>query len=534
MTCFADRYSSKLRVDVFPWLRSDPNIAGHGARKRPFPLERPRSMLANVHPQSLGQNETVQADNTTALSLVHQQPKFPISNILMMPPINTLPFDVFQIIVTTCWKDEGVSFAISHVCQLWRRYILNMPLLWNDLEFAGDVPRWEMLEAKLKRSGRAPLDVIIEEEVFLKSGMPHLRRIMGMIIPHVSRWRSLRMVEVPHKIRRVLLDQLRGKPALLLERLEVVQGRKYDRPYNCRIKSTSRHWDARQILDGVPNLRHLEWTNPEAESRLLPPFRNLLTLKIGSGTLEMEPDQLIPLVLRILSVSPALQELSFHHGPDQDFWTYRGDVEHLVQPPTAHHPSLRRLHIVSTTGIRSVILRSLIVPNLRSLRQPGNYRDIDVNILCCNSLAQSNVLPKLHSIAIVGNTDNTDRPNQGFYPYMPSLPVAIMNLQSLVVLIFRFVDFGGDNKWLPDLGNCCSRLKSLQFLYCTGYTVKAIRAVVEVRMQREAVEPLEELYISSYSGSGERASDEEAAWFSQVLRFNSRKRVWLEVDAHGV
>ncbi|KAG8948976.1 hypothetical protein FRC04_009177 [Tulasnella sp. 424] len=477
--------------------------------------------MNSVHPQSLGPSETVQADNTTALSLVDQQLKFPASNILMIPPINTLPFDVFQIIVTTCWEEEGESFAIaaSHVCQLWRRYVPDMSLLWNNLEFAEEVPWWEMLEAKLKRSGRASLDIIIKEKVFLKSGMPHLRRIMGMIIPHVARWRSLQMVDVPHKIRRVLLDQLRGKSALLLERLEI------------EIKSTSRRWDARQILDGVPNLRHLEWTNPEAESRLLPPFRNLLTLKIGRGTLEMEPDQFIPLVLRILSVSPALQELSLHHGPDQDPLTYMGDVEHLVQPPMAH-PSLRRLHIVSTTGIRSVILRSLIVPNLRSLGQPGKDRDIDVNVLCCNSLAQSNVLPKLHSIAMVGNTDNTDWPNQGYYPYMPSLPAAIMNLRSLVVLTFRFVDFGGDNKWLPDLGNCCSRLKSLLVMNCTGYTVKAIRAIVEVRMQREAVEPLEELYISSYpyTRSGERASVEEAAWFSQVLRFNSRTRVWLEVD----
>ncbi|KAG8948977.1 hypothetical protein FRC04_009178 [Tulasnella sp. 424] len=492
--------------------------------------------MNSIHPQSLGPSETVQADNTTSLSLVHQQLKLPVSNILMIPPINTLPFDMFQIIVTTCWEDEGESFAIaaSHVCQLWRRYVLGMPLLWNNLEFAGDVPRWEMLEAKLKRSGRAPLDIIIEEKVFLKSGMPHLRRIMGMIIPHVARWRSLQMVEVPHKIRRVLLDQLRGKSALLLERLEIVQGRKYDRPYNCRIKSTSRHWDARQIFDGIPNLRHLEWTNPKAESRLLPPFRNLLTLKIGRGTLDMVPDQFIPLVLRILSVSPALQELSLHHGPDRDFWASQGDVDHLVQPPTAHQ-SLRRLHIVSTTGVRSAILRSLILPNLRSLGQPGNYEDIDVNILCCSALAQSILLPKLHSISIAGNTDHIYHFNQGFYPHMPSLPVAIMNLPSLVVLIFKSVDFGGDNKWLPDLGNCCPRLKSLQLLDCSGYTVKAIRAIVEVRMQREKVEPLEELFIPSYSYFGaERASGEESAWFSQVLRFNSNQRVRYEVDMYGV
>ncbi|KIO15349.1 hypothetical protein M407DRAFT_35099 [Tulasnella calospora MUT 4182] len=237
-----------------------------------------------------------------------------------MSSIDILPFDAFQIIFTSCREEKGESFALaaSHVCRLWRRHVLDMPLLWNHLEFATNAPRWDMLEVKLERSGQAPLDIVVKEEVFLKSGMPHLRRIMRMIVPHIERWRSLRMVEVPHKIRRVLLDQLRGRSVPRLQQIEVVQGTKYSREWGRRIKSTCRHWDPRKIFDGVPNLRHLEWTNLEAEYRLLPPFRNLLTLKLGPSTLDIEAKQLVQLVFRILSASPTLQVLTFSHGSGSD------------------------------------------------------------------------------------------------------------------------------------------------------------------------------------------------------------------------
>ncbi|KAG8951937.1 hypothetical protein FRC00_006999 [Tulasnella sp. 408] len=195
-----------------------------------------------------------------------------------MSPISTLPFDVFQVIIMSCWEEKGESFAlvVSHVCRVWRRQVLDMPLLWNRLEFATCVPQWDMQETKLERYDQAPLDIVLKEQVFLKSGCG-----IYMIVPHTERWRSIRLVDVPHKVRRVLLDQLRRMSAPLLQRVEVVQERKYDQTYGWRIKSTSPRWDARKIFEGASNLRHLEWTNPEAEYRLLPPFQNLFTLTVG-------------------------------------------------------------------------------------------------------------------------------------------------------------------------------------------------------------------------------------------------------------
>ncbi|KAG8894605.1 hypothetical protein FRC01_012874 [Tulasnella sp. 417] len=450
-----------------------------------------------------------------------------------MLPIDTLSFDVFQIIIMNCSEEKGEPFALtaSHVCRWWRRHVLDMPLLWNRLEFATNAPQWDMLEVKLERSDRAPLDIVGKEEVFLKSGMPNLRRIMRMIVPHIERWRSVRMVDVPHKIRRVLLDQLRGKFAPLLHQVEMVQERKYDRTLGRRIKSTSRHWDTRKVFDGAPNLRHLEWANPEAEYRLLPPFRNLLTLKMGPGTLDVKAEQFIQLVFRILSAAPALQELSLSHGPDSDYDLANEDVEHLVQLPTTHS-LLQILHVTATPSVRGVILRSLILPRLRSLGEP--ILDAEINILCCKALAQSNSAPRLRGLVITGSADGAYRPDSSLNSHMASLPSAITNFQDLVVVVFRFLDFGGSNRWLPSLGACCPHLKSLNFLFCTGYTVTAIQAIVETRMKREDVQSLEELRIFPRFGKRETvASDEEIFWFSRVLEFNPSQQ-WARIGGYDL
>ncbi|KAG9049733.1 hypothetical protein FS837_009267 [Tulasnella sp. UAMH 9824] len=428
----------------------------------------------------------------------------------------------------SCWaeKGESVALAASHVCRWWRRYVLDMPLLWNRLEFTTRAPQWDMLEIKLERSARAPLDIVVNEEVFKKSGMPHLRRIMRMIVPHIERWRSVRMVDVPHKIRRVLLDQLRGKSVPSLNRVEVVQGVQHARSWGRRIKSTSRHWDPRKIFDGVPNLRYLEWANPEAECHLLPPFQNLLTLKLGPGTLEIDTKQLIQLVFRILSASPALQALSLSHGQELDLWhVHNSEFENLVQSP-ATHLSLQRLHIIAATSVRSVVLRSLILPKLRSLGEP--IPDADMNVPCCNALAQSGSAQDLRGAVITGNLNEV---HIDLHSHMPSFPSTIMAFQRLVALVFRFFDFGGNNEWLPSFGQCCPHLKSLSLLCCTGYTVKAIQAMVEMRMKHEEVKSLEELRICG-GGWGCAVSDEQAAWFSQVLVFHSMAYGWWDITGY--
>ncbi|KAG8894615.1 hypothetical protein FRC01_012869, partial [Tulasnella sp. 417] len=221
---------------------------------------------------------------------------------------------------------------------------------------------------------------------------------------------------------------------------------------------------------------------------------------MGRGTLDVKAEQFIQLVFRILSAAPALQELSLSHGPDSDHDLETEDVEHLVQPPTTHS-LLQILHVTAIPSVRGVILRSLILPRLRSLGEP--IQDAEINILCCKALAQLNSAPRLRGLIITASADGVYRRDSSLNSHMASLPSAITNFQDLVVVAFRFLDFGGSNKWLPSLGTCCPHLKSLNFLLCTGYTVMAIQAIVETRMKREDVQSLEELRIFPRYGERE-------------------------------
>ncbi|KAG9014919.1 hypothetical protein FRB90_005109 [Tulasnella sp. 427] len=459
------------------------------------------------------------------------------SNPFAKPVINTLPFDLFQIIFTiVCEEGDGLAVSLSHVCRLWRSCALSMPFLWNELEFTKCAPNWEMLDAKLKRSGQAPLDVYLAEATFVKSGMPHLRRIMRMIVPQISRWRTLQMVDVPHKIRRVLLDQLRGRTVPVLERVEVVQGNKYERPFKCRIKSTSPHWDPRRIFDGARNLRHLEWTIPGTESHLLPPFQQLLTLTIGEDTLQLLPEPVIELVLSILSAIPTLQELTVYNDPDvsPELTAFPASLEHLVRPPVTI-PSLQLLGVFGLQAIRIAILQSLILPNLQTFGKP--HWQTNLHVMCCTFIAQTRPFPKLRSIILDGDGNFWDEhiSLDGISRYMPNLPSAVSNLQKLVVLTFISVHFGGNNRWLPNLGNCCPHLKRLTMMHCIGYTVSAIRGIVEMRLQGGGIVPLEELRVDPlWSEPETEPTAEDIAWFSSVLRYNRNDRSWYDLSDYDV
>ncbi|KIO15784.1 hypothetical protein M407DRAFT_235618 [Tulasnella calospora MUT 4182] len=202
----------------------------------------------------------------------------------------------------------------------------------------------------------------------------------------------------------------------------------------------------------------------------------------------------------------------------------------FLYAPSTTHPSLQLLHIAATTSVRVVIL---ILPKLRSLGEP--ILDAEINILCCKALAQSNSAPGLRGVVITGSHDGEFHGDPTLNSDTPSLPPAIIKFQDLVVLVFRFIDFGGNNRWLPNLGGCCPRLKSLTFLHCTGFTVKAIQTIVETRMKREEIGSLVELRI--YPSYGERddvPSDEEAAWFPRSLEYNVKSRPWYKIEGYDL
>ncbi|KIO20777.1 hypothetical protein M407DRAFT_29623, partial [Tulasnella calospora MUT 4182] len=438
-----------------------------------------------------------------------------------LAPINRIPFDIFQVIIDMCQQDEPSStfrFTISHVCHLWREYALAMPLLWAFLHINKPVPRWEILEGMLKRSGQAPLNIYIGQAPFVKSALPHLRKIMRMILPHLGRWRTLHLSDAPCKVRRILLDQIRAKPAPHLEDIKISQSSFYDRPSPLKLKNSSPNWRAEDMLVGFPNLNSVEWTISTSNLSALPSFRNLRFLILGEDTLiDVLPRPFVQLIHRILSDSPSLETFGIHYHTISGW----GDVEVVnLQVPALTHQSLQTLFIKSTVTIRSAAIRSLILPKLRAFSTAYHTELVDVS--CCNPIAEQNSLPELRVIVISGDVDTgwLPVPPPSFHADMPFLRPAVHNLANLRILTFRTINFDG-GRWLPDLGNCCPHLRWLIFVYCIGYTIPPIRLLVETRIHRDGINPLQLLCIEPlYNAPSECwVSEDDAAWFSKFLKF---------------
>ncbi|KAG8944072.1 hypothetical protein FRC04_002212 [Tulasnella sp. 424] len=471
--------------------------------------------MSSEAPRCAAPNETIQ--ETTARSLEHPdiQPRKPT-------PINRLPFDIFQVIIAICQEGSETTFpfTVSHVSRLWREYVLSMPLLWNSLHISQSVPQWEMLEAKLERSGQAPLDIYIGQPPFVKSAIPHLRKIMRMIFPHMGRWRTLHLDDAPYKIRRILLDQIKAKSAPLLQEIQVFQSPSHDRPSRLKLKNTSPHWSATDVLRGFPNLDSVKWTSSVHDVNALPTFRNLKNLTIGDGTLSIILSlPFVQLIHRILSDSPSLETLTIYPYPTSTYIPTDGEATDL-QLPTLTHYSLQRLFIESSDRVRSAAIRTLILPKLRVF-STIYYQNL-VDLSCCNIIARENSLPELRAISMAGDIDlGLLEPTPSFHSQMPFLRPAIQNLTNLRVLTFRAVDFDNE-RWLPDVGSCCPHLRWLRFVFCTGFTVHSIRLIVQTRIHADGINPLAVLYIQHYYNAPleDRVTEEDAAWFSKFLKFN--------------
>ncbi|KAG8897417.1 hypothetical protein FRC00_004286, partial [Tulasnella sp. 408] len=440
----------------------------------------------------------------------------PSDTSVMLVPITRMPFDILQIIFTLC-QDKTIStfpFTASHVCRLWREYVLAMPLLWGSLHIRERVPRWEMLKVMLQRSDQAPLNIYINELPFMQSAVPRMRKIMRMILPHVARWRSLHLTDVPHKVRRILLDQIRAKPAPNLEEINVFQDS------FLQTENRSPNWRAQNLFVGFHNLTSVAWTSYTSSLRNLPTFRNLKNLTIGHGTFEDEfpPLLFIQLIHRTLSDSPSLETFKICHDP-------------LIEPeainlqlPTIAHYSLQTLIIESSLEVRSAAMRTLILPKLRTLSH--DYFDEMVNLSCCNIIAQDNSLRELRVITMSGDIPET-RITANHIPslraHMPFLGPAIRNLVNLRVLILRLIDFEG-GKWLPDLGICCPHLRWLLFVGCIGCPISSIRLLVEKRMHTEGINPLEILCIDQHGSEPweSRLTRADVGWFFKFLTLKTR------------
>ncbi|KAG8923395.1 hypothetical protein FRC01_012811 [Tulasnella sp. 417] len=503
-----------------------PAIAPPAFRPHPALIPRAAKDTSSEAPKRDSLNQTMEADTSL------DSDQAPSDKSAALALILRIPFDILGIIFK-CQEEPPRSFrfTVSHVCRIWREHVLAMPFLWNTLCITKRVPCWEMLEAMLERSAQAPLDIYIGQAPFVKSALPNLRKIMRIILPHLGRWRSFHLSNAPHKVRRTLLDQIRAKFAPHLKDIKISQTTRNDGLSRIKFTSSSPKWRAQNVFAGFPNLRSVKWTSHTPCINNLPSFKNLKNLTLGEGTLDYTALQpFIELVHRILSDSPSLETFTINNPP-VDPWS---GVELVpFQGPILIHSSLQTLSINSgargfdnSHKFRTATIRSLVLPKLRtfSTKSYGEF----VGVSCCDMIAQENSLPELCIISIKEDADFgpwTLTPSLD--AYMSFLCPAIQNLANLRVLNFESINFD-NGRWLPDLGNCCPHLRCLAFLFCAGVTIPSIRLLVETRIHKDGVNPLEFLFvIAPYDAPPEcEPNDEDEAWFSRHLIFGMPDLSW--------
>ena len=133
------------------------------------------------------------------------------------PPSDLQPQLPFQVLV-------------SHVCRFWRDVALNMPSLWTNLDFT-EGPPFTKSRVWIERSQNLPLDIHIDcggsdddddddEESSTVSEFSDsiatkedLIVVLGLIVPHVARWRSLRVEVESYDYMHLALTSLAECPA---------------------------------------------------------------------------------------------------------------------------------------------------------------------------------------------------------------------------------------------------------------------------------------------------------------------------------
>ncbi|KAG9015679.1 hypothetical protein FRB90_004468 [Tulasnella sp. 427] len=420
-----------------------------------------------------------------------------------------------------CHEQMDVEFgiALSHVCRTWREHVLAMPLLWNHLKVDQPNPRWAQVAAQLERSDQAPLDISIHNCAFRKSAIPRVRELMRLILPHLNRWRSLSLLYLPYKIKRIIWDNIRGKSAPLLKQIRMGPG--LDRMSGGRTQCS---WNARNILDGFQNLEDVEWAYMGKSHKSVPTFIKLRRLIVPLGTLKLSNIPFVHLIRQILTDSPTLETLEIFNGPlNQEEST--NAVDGLDLPLLTHH-TLRELRIEGgdrIVRIRSAIVRSLVLPKLQRFADGYHYLDA-LDLSSCKTIAKENSLPALRALSITGDLEYRA---PSFHASKPFLPAAIHNLVKLRVLTLSDINFDS-RRWLPNLGSSCPHLRWLLIIYCVGYDIPSIRAIVKNRIDNDEMTPLDHLVIEPDEDAPSECkvypADQE--WFSSVLDFKFHDDRW--------
>lgn len=254
-------------------------------------------------------------------------------------PITRLPHEILTYIFEIDLYSMDRPKLLSRVTRHWRDIAISSPRLWALITIEARLPA-ETLALYLKRSAAAPLDLTIDGRT------PPDATALLLVIPHVSRWRSLRTKYLGGVYLWKLMALLRPLSAPILRELDISY------PDNLHIKQDLY---SPVFEGGTPSLEllRLQGVSPLLLPASLPAAKRLNLVKIPESH-----------YMNIKCLSTVLHSLS--------------SLTHLVIHGNLVSPY--RLEVLPSSPIE--------LPSLCSLQMRGNNEDNkDISTLLSNILA---------------------------------------------------------------------------------------------------------------------------------------------------
>ncbi|KAF8121760.1 hypothetical protein EV363DRAFT_1362210 [Boletus edulis] len=386
------------------------------------------------------------------------------------------------------------AFVVSYVCQHWRNVALSMPSLWTTIVVTPEErPPYEPVSTLLERSKSLPIDITVSydhldeyEDDFEPPSDADLEILFAMLIPHIHRWRTMKVTVSEYHHMYAFLSALPNSRPL--------NSISTDYPVALRYPSMTKHLTlfagsapllTRIVLWGV----HVDWDQPWVASA-----SNLTDLELAYHSEDVRPSWAqFSTILRSASV---LQKLSLcRSGPSGEppSWS----IEPTPGGPADVNAPIQLVRVTdfvleSDTQARIIgLFRKFYMPALKYLylNPEGDY-DEDFGDLFRELTRPTSPVREQPRSMLYGELQNLRSLNTSLY-YSDSLFFDIISTPCTLP--------GRGDIWLPRLAT----------LYVQGASGIRLRKLILQR--KEARVPLSSLYVDRHC----ELDDEDVDWLKE-------------------
>ncbi|KAH7913360.1 hypothetical protein BJ138DRAFT_1111533 [Hygrophoropsis aurantiaca] len=321
-----------------------------------------------------------------------------------------------------------VEVIISHICTFWRSLVLAAPSLWitiniNVLSGPHRHLPFDRVHAYLTRSGALPIDIRIVDDLDPSASITPFRKLLSMLISHLSRWSTFYFISENPSFRRELMHTLSSAslpPAIELKTLRIfrapgtLKDTRWLRESRLRFKITA------------PKLISLEMGEslPACYRSTVLSARSLTHLRISCHVMSTADD--LEELIDILAALRSLEALWLsNEASDMSPEIYN------TFPKLLNLPSLNRLSLDGVTPSMATFLFQRLDFSNVSRFDLANYRwDLSwLTVMMSNTVrtlqktphGTQNLLPKLETLSLTGLARAAEDDVKQFYTHIPSI-----------------------------------------------------------------------------------------------------------------